>query len=220
MELLIGLECSASDSTRAKCGSGLARECSGSINTSLPEPPHSRASPAPTFELRRAQNSGLAQNKCGSGLARECGGSINTSLPEPPPSRASPAPTFALQRAQNSGLAQKQVWELACLRWWWGSQTICCRYTAIASKPGSHLGTAAGTEFRPGTKTSVRAGLLANAVGQSIHHCLDHRHREQARLPHRVIAGAYRSVVVPLHFKHHFIHWRGKVAVLALGAQA
>ena len=28
------------------------------------------------------------------------------------------------------------------------------------------------------------AGLLAKAVGQSIHHCLDDRYRGQARLPH------------------------------------
>ncbi|PJK34552.1 hypothetical protein CWC48_04890 [Pseudomonas sp. S10E 269] len=34
-----------------QCGSGLARECGGSVNISLTDPPHSRASPLPHLEL-------------------------------------------------------------------------------------------------------------------------------------------------------------------------
>ena len=37
------------DKWRSKCGSGLARECSVSVNKFIADPPHSRASPLPHF---------------------------------------------------------------------------------------------------------------------------------------------------------------------------
>ena len=60
------------------------------------------------------------------------------------------------------------------------------------------------------------------AVSQSLDTWLMHCDREQA--PSHILdvylGFMHESVVIPLHLKHHFIHRRRQVAVLALCAQA
>ncbi|RQO47516.1 hypothetical protein DBR46_25940 [Pseudomonas sp. KBW05] len=56
--------------TDKKCGSGLAREGGGSVNTSLTDPPSSRASPLPHLDRCRPEALCTPPIPCGSGLAR------------------------------------------------------------------------------------------------------------------------------------------------------
>jgi len=60
----------------------------------------------------------------------------------------------------------RSVWELACLRWRWVSQLICCGYTTIAGKSGSHIWTVADAEFW--SDTDQCGSWLACDGGESV----------------------------------------------------
>ncbi|QHD06434.1 hypothetical protein PspR76_12165 [Pseudomonas sp. R76] len=63
------------EETRSKCGSGLARECGGSVNTDVDCSTAFASKPAPTFDLCRpsivVQNCSLSTPTC-SGVQAQC----------------------------------------------------------------------------------------------------------------------------------------------------
>jgi len=72
-------------------GVSLLAMASGQSTSSLPDPPPSRASPAPTgFVASRKFQS--TQNNVGAGLLAMASGQPTSSLPDPPPSRAGSLP--------------------------------------------------------------------------------------------------------------------------------
>ena len=90
------------------CGSWLASDGGGSVNT-----PGNDIAPSRASSLLQMLLSPLL---CGSWLASDGGGSVNISGNDITPSRGKLAPT-------NASIAPP-LWELACQRWRWGSQYI------------------------------------------------------------------------------------------------
>ncbi len=142
---------------QAKCGSGLAREDSRSLNTSLPERPLSRASPAPTFGLGLAQNLCQAQISVGAGLPAMAVGQS--------------AKPLLIHRLREQARSHILIFTRL--------QSVV---TPLHFKHHFKMMPVNNEMDLTACGPNVGAGLLAKTAGQSMHHCQNDCYRGQARL--------------------------------------
>ncbi len=159
------------------CGSGLAREEVGSVDAAATARTLSRASPLPHSNTPPPM-AGQPPLFCGSGLAKRLGQSMQRQLPGR--FREQARSHTEIRRAADGRPAVALLWERACSRRGWVGQCSGNCQDAFASKPAPTLKTSR-RQWPVSRRSSVRAGLLAKRLGQSMQRQLTGRFREQAR---------------------------------------